>query len=94
MAALIEEAPMVFGETWNHLCDLRGVHPNRPSEEQQNVVKRHQIFFHLVNMARSSNQRQLMNLAFISSVANFSRGFGNKAELAFAFFGNTLSVLG
>ena len=26
-----------------HLCDLRGVHPNRPSEEHQNVVK------HLVN---------------------------------------------
>ena len=35
-----------------------------------------------------------MNLAFISSVANFARGVGNKAELAFAFFGNTLSVLG
>ena len=45
MAALIEEAPTVFGETWKHLCDIRRVHPNRPSEEQQNVVKHHQVFF-------------------------------------------------
>ena len=35
-----------------------------------------------------------MNLGFISSVANFSRGVGNIAELAYAFFGNTLSVSG
>ena len=35
-----------------------------------------------------------MNLGFISSVANFSCGVGNKAESAFAFFGNTLSVSG
>jgi hypothetical protein len=94
MTALIDEAPTVFGETWNHLSDLRGVQPNRPSKEQQNVVKRHQVFFQLINMARSANRRQLMNLAFIFSVANFARGVGNKAESAFAFFGNTLSVSG
>jgi len=35
-----------------------------------------------------------MNLGFISSVANFSWGVGNKAESAYAFFGNTLSVSG
>ena len=94
MTALIEEAPTVFGETWNHLCDLRGIHPNRPSEEKKNVVKRRQVFFQLVNMARTANRRQLMNLAFISSVANFSRGVRNNAESAFAFFGNSLSVSG
>ena len=94
MEALIAEAPTVFGETWNHLCDLRGVHPNCPSEEQQNVTKRHQVFFQLINIARSSNRRHLMNFAFISSVANFARGVGNKAESAFAYFGSTLSVTG
>ena len=94
MAALISEAPTIFGETWNHLCDLRGVQPNRPSKEQQNIVKRHQVFWQLVNMARTSNRRQLMHLAFISSVANFARGVGNKAESAFAFFRNTLSISG
>ena len=94
MEALIAEAPTVFGKTWNHLCDLCGVHPNRPSEEQQNVTKRHQVFFQLINIARSSNRRHLMNFAFILSVANFARGVGNKAESAFAYFGSTLSVTG
>jgi hypothetical protein len=51
MTALIDEATMVFGETWNHLIDLRGVQPNRPSKEQQNVVKHHHVFFQLINMA-------------------------------------------
>ena len=39
-------------------------------------------------------RRRLMNFAFISSVANFARGVGNKAESAFAYFGSTLSVTG
>ena len=94
MNALIAEAPRVFGATWNHMCDLRGVHPNRPKKEAQNIGKRHQVFWQLINMARTANRRKLMHLAFIASVANFARGVGNKAESAFAYFGNTLSVSG
>ena len=70
MRALIAEAPNVFGQTWNHLCDLRGVQANQPKMEQRNVVKRHQVFWQLVNMARTANRRKPMHLAFISSVAN------------------------
>ena len=94
MCALIAEAPNVFGQTWNHLCDLRGVQANQPKKEPLNVVKRHQVFWQLINMARTANRRKLMHLAFISSVANFARGVTNKAESAFAYFGNTLSISG
>ena len=53
MCTLIAVAPTVFGQTWNHLCDLRGVQANQPKKEPLNVVKRHQVFWHLVNMAQT-----------------------------------------
>ncbi len=33
-----------------------------------------------------------MNFAYISSIVNFARGVGNKAESSFAYFGNALSL--
>ena len=68
MCALIAEAPTVFGQTWNHLCDLRGVQANQPKKEPLNVVKHHQVFWQLINMARTANRKKLMHLAFISSI--------------------------
>ncbi len=94
MNALIAEAPTVFGQTWNHMCDLHCIQANCPSKEPLNVVKHHQVFWQLINMMRMANRRKLIQLAFISSVTNFARGVTNKAESTFAYFGNTLSISG
>ena len=35
MQQFIEQMPSVFGETWNHLCKLRGVKENHKMEKEK-----------------------------------------------------------
>ena len=92
MEAYIDDASGVFGDTWTHLCKLRGVKANQISKDALNKSKYHKACFNVLNMALMNNWKHLMHFAFISSIANFARGVGIKSETAFAFFSNTLSA--
>jgi len=90
MLDFIAQAPTVFGDSWDKMCEWRGV-SNRKADKVKNVAKTHQVFFQLLTMSRVANRERLMNWAFIQSVSNFARGVSKSAETAFAYFGPAVS---
>ena len=94
MQSFIEQAPGVFGDTWDFFCELRGVKPNHKAEQERNITRIHSVFYDTLAMMRRANRRVLKHWAFIHSTANYARGVGRAAEAAFAYFGHTLSPSG
>ena len=58
MLDFIDQAPAVFGPTWDKMCEWRGV-TNRKKDAELNISKQHQVFFQLLSMARGATQKKL-----------------------------------
>lgn len=93
MEEFIDEAPVVFGDLWKLLCDLRGVKENQKAEVQRNIGigRKWDVFFQIMSMARISNRQKLQWWAMALNVTNFSRGINQIAERAISFFGHSVS---
>ena len=65
--------------------------PKQKREKGRMDDKLHSVFFEILAMARVANHRSLKYWAMISNTSGFSRGVGQMAESAYAYFGQALS---
>ena len=67
MREFIDAAPGVFGELWDLMCHLRGVHKTWSHESHLTLVKEQEIFFQLLALARMANRSKLLHCAMIGT---------------------------
>ena len=79
MDEFIKEAPAVFGDMWDLMCDLRGIKPNYKREKDRMDNKLHSVLSKTLRMARIANQKTLKYWAMISNISSFAHGVGRKA---------------
>ena len=59
MLAFTEQAPTIFGDTWNLLCNLRGVKQDQKEEKERNILPVHSVFYEILAMTRIANIKEL-----------------------------------
>ena len=92
MEEFIEQAPVVLGDLWDVMCDLRGVKPKQKREKGRKYGRQASLcVFKILTMDRVANRRSLKYWAMISNISGFSRGVGQMAESAYAYSGQALS---
>ena len=52
MLAFTEQTPTIFGDTWEHLCNLRGVNAIQKEQKERNIRQIHLVFHEIPAMAR------------------------------------------
>ena len=92
MLQFIDEAPAVFDDSWDKMCEWHGLKKHTILEER-NVTYRHQVFFQLLSLARMADRKKLKHWGSIQNVANFARGVGKSDESAFLYFGPTDNIV-
>ena len=91
MKEFIAKAPDVFGDIWDFYFELRGVKETHSREQDRTEGKQNKVFFELMAMIHTTNEKKLMHWALIKNISNVARGVRRTAELAFTFFGHSLS---
>ena len=55
----IEEALAIFGDVYELLCDIHGIHKNQKAEQQRNVAREHSVFSDMMCLARQAHRQKL-----------------------------------
>ena len=74
----IKRAPTVFGDSWEKICEWRGIICRK--EKEKNIAKHHQVFFQFQSMARVDNRKKLKQWAFIQSISFFLMGLESQQK--------------
>ena len=86
-----DKAKQVFPHLWSALSKLRGINENLSRGKDLIEAKEWQVFFAILQQARTANVKRLTWWAFILSMANMTRGVSQKAGSIVNYFGISLS---
>ena len=91
MEDLLQQAPKVFGDFWELMCQICGVNENLSRKKDRTEIKKMQVLFEITNIAYISNRTRLPFWAMIENISSMAHGVGHVAESANAFFGHMVS---